>query len=286
MAEISPLRQRMIEDLKIRNLSAETQRSYVHHVSKFSRHFGRSPDKLGIEDIRAYQMHLVERRVSWGSLNQAVCALKFFYGVTLGLSDVPERIPYAREPRKLPVVLSPDEVVRFLEAIDGFKNRIALTTTYAAGLRACETTRLTVQDIDSARMVLRVQQGKGGKDRYVMLSPQLLRILRAYWKRARPAVWLFPRREGGGPMSSQTLTIACRVAYESLGMEKHVTVHTLRHSFATHLLEAGTDLRIIQVLLGHSSPVTTALYAQVSKAVIAGTKSPFDSLKAEIIPPS
>jgi len=135
MAEISPLRQRMIEDLKIRNLSAETQRSYVHHVSKFSRHFGRSPDKLGIEDIRAYQMHLVERRVSWGSLNQAVCALKFFYGVTLGLSDVPERIPYAREPRKLPVVLSPDEVVRFLEAIDGFKNRIALTTTYAAGLR-------------------------------------------------------------------------------------------------------------------------------------------------------
>jgi len=285
MAEINPLRQRMMEDLKIRNLSPQTQRSYVHHVSKFSRHFGRSPDKLGIEDIRAYQMHLVERRVSWGSLNQAVCALKFFYGVTLGLSDVPERIPYAREPRKLPVVLSADEVVRFLEAIHGFKNRIALTTTYAAGLRACETARLTVQDIDSERMVLRVQQGKGGKDRYVMLSPQLLRILRAYWKRVRPAVWLFPRRDGGGPMSPQTLTIACRVACESLGIEKRVTVHTLRHSFATHLLEAGTDLRIIQVLLGHSSPVTTALYAPVSKAVIAGTSSPFDSLTAQIIPP-
>lgn len=245
MTQTSPLHQRMIEDLTIRNLLPETQRSYVHHVSKFSRFFGRSPDQLGYEEVRAYQAHLVGRRVSWGALNQTVCALRFFYGVTLGRSDLPERIAYARKPRKLPVVLSADEVVGFLQAVKGTRNRVALTTTYAAGLRASEAARLKVTDIDSGRMVIRVAQGKGGKDRYVMLSPQLLEILRVYWRLTKPGRWLFPRRDGRGPIHPQTLGIACRTACEVLGVEKRVTVHTLRHSFATHLLEAGTDIRII-----------------------------------------
>ncbi len=285
MAQISPLRQRMIEDLRIRNLSPETQRSYVHHVSKFSRFFGRSPDQLGYEEVRAYQAHLVGRRVSWGALNQTVCALRFFYGVTLGRTDLPERIAYPRAPRKLPVVLSADEVIGFLQAVKGTRNRVALMTTYAAGLRASEAARLKVSDIDSSRMVIRVEQGKGGKDRYVMLSPQLLEILRAYWRLTKPERWLFPRRDGRGPIHSQTLGIACRTACELLGIEKRVTVHTLRHSFATHLLEAGTDIRIIQVLLGHRSLTTTTLYAQVSTAVIGRTASPFDQLHMEMAPP-
>ena len=285
MARMSPLRQRMVEDLTIRNLSPATQRCYVHAVSKFSQFFQRSPDRLGLEEVRAYQVHLVGRKVSWSLLNQTVCALRFFYGVTLGRSDVPERIAYARTPRKLPAVLSADEVVGFLEAVKGLRNRVALTTAYAAGLRASEVARLKVADIDSDRMIIRVEQGKGRKDRYAMLSQQLLVILRAYWKLTRPERWLFSRRDGAGPMDPQTLNVACRVARASLDLDKRVTVHTLRHSFATHLLEAGTDLRIIQVLLGHASPVTTALYAQVSTAVICRTASPFDQLHIEIVPP-
>jgi integrase/recombinase XerD len=285
MAQMSPLRQRMIEDLTIRNLSPETQRSYVHHVSKFSRFFGQSPDRLGYEEVRTYQAHLVSQRVSWGALNQTVCALRFFYGVTLGRSDLPERIAYPRAPRKLPVVLSADEVIGFLQTVKGTRNRVALMTTYAAGLRVSEAARLKVSDIDSSRMVIHVEQGKGGKDRYVMLSPQLLEILRAYWRLTKPGRWLFPRRDGCGPIHSQTLGIACRAACELMGIEKRVTVHTLRHSFATHLLEAGTDIRIIQVLLGHRSLATTALYAQVSTAVIGRTASPFDQLHMEIKPP-
>ena len=285
MAQTSPLRLRMIEDLAIRNLSPATQRSYVHQVAKFSQFFGRSPDRLGYEEVRAYQAYLVDRKVSWGALNQTVCALRFFYGVTLGRTDLPERIAYARTPRKLPVVLSADEVVGFLQAVKGTRNRVALMTTYAAGLRASEAARLKVIDIDSARMVIRIEQGKAGKDRYAMLSPQLLGILRTYWRLTKPGRWLFPRRDGGGPMDSQTLGIACRAACEFLGLEKRVTVHTLRHSFATHLLEAGTDIRIIQVLLGHSSLASTTLYAQVSTAVIGRTVSPFDQLHVEVMPP-
>src|SRR5271155_4231597 len=181
MAELSPLRRRMIEDMSVRNLAATTQQSYLHHVSKFSRYFGRSPHRLSLADVHEFQVHLVSQRVSWASLNQAVCALRFFFGVTLGRSELPQRIPYARQPRRLPVVLSADEVVRFLEAVPGVRNRTALTTAYAAGLRAAETTRLKITDIDSRRGVIRVEQGKGGKDRYVMLSPQLLKILRTYW---------------------------------------------------------------------------------------------------------
>jgi site-specific recombinase XerD len=275
----------MIEDMMVRNLSPATQGSYLHHVAKFSRFFKRSPDQLGYEEVRTYQLHLVSRRVTWGALNQAVCALRFFFGVTLGRTDLPERISYARAPRKLPVVLSASEVVGFLEAVKGVKNRVALTTAYAAGLRALEASRLKVTDIDSRRMIIRVEEGKGGRDRYVMLSPPLLEILRGYWRLTRPAQWLFPRRDGSGPMNPQVLHVACRVACETLGIEKRVTVHTLRHSFATHLLEAGTDIRIIQVLLGHRSLASTTLYAQVSTDMIGRTVSPFDQLQVKVMPP-
>jgi integrase/recombinase XerD len=278
MAEISPLRRRMIEDMTVRNLSPATQRSYIHAVCKFSRFFGRSPDRLGLEDVRAFQVHLVSSGISWPGLNQTVCALRFFYGVTLGHGETPERIPYAREPRKLPVVLSADEVVRFLEAVPSLKTRAALTTAYAAGLRASEAVGLKVGDIDSGRMVIRVEHGKGGKDRYVMLSAQLLGILRTYWRLARPEHWLFPGRDGSKPTDVQVLHGACRSACAAAGLAKRVTVHTLRHSFATHLLESGTDIRIIQVLLGHANLSSTARYTQVSSGLIRRTESPLDRL--------
>jgi site-specific recombinase XerD len=225
MAEISPLRRRMIEDMTVRNLSPATQRSYLAAVSKLSRYFGRSPDCLELEDIRAFQVHLVATGLSWPSLNQIVCALRFFYGVTLGHDAIPERISYARQPHKLPVVLSADEVVRFLEAIPSLKSRTALTTVYAAGLRVSELVLLKITDIDSQRMVIRVEQGKGGKDRYVMLSPQLLRILRSYWRLARPQRWLFPGRDEDRPLDPTVLHAGCRSARSAAGLSKNVTVH-------------------------------------------------------------
>src|ERR1700681_160981 len=286
MAELSPLRRRMIEDMTVRNLSPATQRSYVHAVSKFSRYFGRPPDRLGLEDVRAFQVHLVSTGISWPALNQTVCALRFLYGITLKQADLPERIPHAREPRKLPVVLGADEVVRFLEAVPSLKTRAALTTAYAAGLRASETVGLKIGDIDSGRMVIRVEHGKGGKDRYVMLSAQLLGILRTYWRLARPQHWLFPGRAETKPIDVQVLHAACRSARAAAGLAKHATVHTLRHSFATHLLEAGTDIRIIQVLLGHCSLSTTARYTRVSNGLIRRTESPLDRLTLEVVPPA
>ena len=285
MTEMSPLRRRMIEDMTVRNLSPATQRSYLHAVTKFSRYFGRSPERLGLEDVRAFQVHLVSNGISWPGLNQTVCALRFFYGVTLGHGEIPERIPYAREPRKLPLVLSADEVVRFLEAVPSLKTRAALTTAYAAGLRASEAVGLKLADIDSGRMVIRVEHGKGGKDRYVMLSTQLLDILRTYWRLARPTHWLFPGREESKPIDVQVLYSACRSACAAAGLAKRVTVHTLRHSFATHLLESGTDIRIIQVLLGHANLSSTARYTRVSNGLIRRTESPLDRLTLEVVPP-
>lgn len=191
----------MIEEMTVRNLSPATQRSYIHAVAKFSRHFGRSPDRLGLEDVRAFQVHLVANGVSWPALNQTVCALRFFYGVTLGHAEIAERIAYARSPRTLPVVLGTDEVVLFWEAVPSLKTRTALTTAYAAGLRASEAVGLKVSDIDSERGVMLVRHGKGGKDRYVMLSTQLLRILRVYWRLARPKEWLFPAGTEAVPLT-------------------------------------------------------------------------------------
>ena len=282
MAEMSPLRRRMTEDMTIRNLSPATQQSYIHAVSKFSRHFGHSPERLGLEDVRAYQVHLISKGVSWASLNQVVCALRFFYGVTLGCDSIPERIAYAREPRKLPPVLSADEVVRFLEAVSSLKARIALTTAYAAGLRVSEVTGLKAADIDSDRMVIRVECGK---ERYVMLSGQLLGILRSYWRLAQPGRFLFPGRDKQRPIEPTVLHAACRSARVAAGIDKRVSVHVLRHSFATHLLESGVDIRIIQVLLGHENLSTTARYTRVSSQVIARTESPLDRLSLQVTPP-
>jgi site-specific recombinase XerD len=286
MAETSPLRRRMIDDMTIRNMSPATQRSYLHAVTKFSRYFARSPERLDLEDVRAFQVHLVATGISWPALNQTVCALRFFYGVTLGHAEIPERIPYAREPRKLPVVLSADEVVQFLEAVPSLKTRAALTTAYAAGLRASEAVGIKLADVDAGRMVIRVEHGKGGKDRYVMLSVQLLGILRTYWRLARPTHWLFPGRDASKPIDVQVLHAACRSACAAAGLAKRVTVHTLRHSFATHLLESGTDIRIIQVLLGHSNLSSTARYTQVSNGLIRRTESPLDRLRLEVVPPA
>ncbi|UWM74491.1 tyrosine-type recombinase/integrase [Rhizobium sp. WSM4643] len=286
MTEISPLRRRMIDDMTIRNLSPATQRSYLHAVTKFSRYFGRSPDRLGLEDVRAFQVHLVSSGLSWPALNQTVCALRFFFGVTLGHGEIPERIAYARTPAKLPTILNGDEIVRFLEAVPSLRTRTALTTAYAAGLRASEAVHLKVRDIDGERGIIRVEHGKGGKDRNVMLSAQLLAILRVYWRLARPEVWLFPGRDETKPIDVQVLYSACRSACTAAAsIDKRVTVHTLRHSFATHLLESGTDIRIIQVLLGHNNLSTTARYTKVSNTLIRSTTSPLDRLTLEVVPP-
>jgi integrase/recombinase XerD len=223
---------------------------------------------------------------SWSHINQVSCALRFFFGVTLGRQDASARIVSARQPHKLPVVLSGEEIARFLEAVPGLRSRAALTTAYGARLRVSEVVALKVGDLDSGRMLIRVEHGKGGKDRYVMLSPQLLAILRAYWRLAKPARWLFPGSRAGRPISTATLQTACRAAVREAGLDKPVTVHTLRHSFATHLLEAGTDIRIIQVLLGHARLSTTARYTQVATTLIADTTSPLDRLSLMVMPPS
>jgi integrase/recombinase XerD len=285
MTEISPLRRRMIEDMTVRNLSPATQRSYIHAVKKFSEFFERSPAMLSTEDVRAYQLHLVSKGAAWASLNQAVCALRFFYKVTLGKAQIPERVPYARVPKKLPVVLDQDEVARFLAAVPSLKIRVALTAAYAAGLRASEVTRLKVCDVDSKRMVIRVEHGKGGKERYVMLSKQLLAMLRDYWRSERPKLFLFPGRPNDKPIDPNVLNVACRSAALVAGLDKTVSLHVLRHSFATHLLENGVDLRIIQALLGHEHLSTTTRYAKVSTQLIANVQSPLDRLSLEMTPP-
>lgn len=279
---ISPLRRRMIEDMTVRNLSPTTQRSYIHNVRKFSLHFGRSPDCLGLEEVRIYQVHLVSRGIAWATLNQVVSALRFFYGVTLGRKDIPERIAYARRPKTVPVILSPEEVACFLEAVEKRRDRVALTAAYATGLRANEVVSLRIQDIDRSRMVIRVVHGKGGKQRYVMLSPMLLGILRAYWKIERPPYWLFPGQGGMKPLDPSTLNFACHAAVDAAGLRKRATVHSLRHAFATHLHEQGTDICIIQALLGHSQLSTTARYVNVSTSTIAAARSPLEHLKLTV----
>jgi len=285
MATISPLRQRMIEDMTIRNLSRATQQSYLYAVARFSRHFNRSPNRLGMEQVRAYQLHLVAQKHSWSHINQVACALRFFYGITLGDKEAFERIVNGREPEKLPPVLSPEEIARFLEAVAGLRNRVALTAAYLAGLPIGEVARLKVEAIDSKRMLIHIVNGKGGKDRYAMLSPRLLEILRSYWRRGRPGLWLFPGQEPGGHVSTGALQDACRTARRRAKISKPVTAHSLRHSFATQLLEGGTDIRIIQVLLGHVDLSSTSRYAQVATNLIAGTPSPFDRLTLQVVPP-
>lgn len=285
-AHISPLRQRMIEDMTIRRLAPTTQASYIRAVKNFTVFLGRSPDHASAEDLRRYQLHLASSGISAPKLNAAVTALRFFFTVTLRRKDITERMPFVREPRKLPIVLSPEEIARFLEAAPGLTYRAALSVAYGAGLRAGEIVSLKVSDIDSKRMVIRVEQGKGRKDRYVMLSPSLLELLRAYWKAKRPQGWLFPGQNRVNPLTTRQLNRACHAAALVAGIDKRVSLHTLRHSFATHLLEQKVDIRVIQVLLGHKKLDTTALYSQVATKTIRAVRSPLEQLVPTVRPPA
>jgi integrase/recombinase XerD len=276
---MTPLRQRMLEDLRLRNYSPRTEEIYIDHVARFARHFGQSPERLGPEEIRRYQLSLIEGGVSWSQFNQAVCALRFLYGVTLKRSWKVAQVPFAKRPKRLPTVLSPEEVARLLHAVSNRKHRLLLSTIYAAGLRVSEVVGLQVGDIDSRRMVIRVRQGKGRKDRLVMLSPQLLEGLRAYAGWYRPRLWLFPGTDRARPLSVSAVQKVCTRARKAAGIAKSVTPHTLRHSFATHLLEGGADLPLIQAMLGHSDIRTTTRYTHVAAGRIQAAASPLDRLE-------
>jgi len=276
---MTTLRQRMIDDLRVRNRSAHTIKVYIACVAHFARHFGKSPELLGPEEIRQYQVYLVnERRVSWSHLNQAVCALRFLYCVTLQRDWAITRIPRPRQPRKLPVVLSQAEVKRFFDSIRNLKYLALLMTAYAGGLRTSEVVQLRISDIDSSRMVIRIRQGKWQKDRYVMLAPTLLTVLRLYWRAERPTTWLFPGKNPDQPISTHAVAEMCRRLGVAAGLKKPVTVRALRHAFATHLLEAGKNIRVIQILLGHRSLRTTQRYTYVSTKTVRAAESPLELL--------
>jgi len=286
---MTPLRRRMLEDMQLRNLCPETQRNYVHHMAGLGRFYQTSPEHLSLEEIREYQLYLInERSLSPESVNQFVSAAKFLYLVTLETPWPEDPLPRARVPHRLPVVLSTTEVSEFFHHVCTIRYRAALMTAYGAGLRVSEVVALQVGDIDSSRMLIRVRQGKGKKDRYAMLSPRLLEVLRCWFRSQHPAGqrhktspqdWLFPGWRKGRHMNTASLQTVCREAARAAGLSKRVTVHTLRHSFSTHLVENGTDIRILQVLLGHSCIDTTARYVQVSPQVVAATVSPLDNLE-------
>ena len=285
-APITPLRQRMQQDMVMRGLGSHTQHDYVRHVRGFASFLGRPPDTATAEDIRHYQLHQHENGVAPATVNSTVSALRFFFTVTLNRRDLARTLVITRNPRKLPDVLSVEEAARLLEAAPGLKYKAALGVAYGAGLRVSEVAHLKVDDVDSTRMLLRVEQGKGRKDRNAMLSPQLLELLRLWWREGRrrgvmlPHGWLFPDRSRTDPISSRQLHRAVQEAAEVAGIRKRVSPHTLRHSFATHLLEQDVDIRVIQVLLGHSKLETTALYAKVSTRTIHAVTGPLDRLMA------
>lgn len=277
---MTALRQRMLDDMQIRNLAPATQRAYVQHVSQFARHFRRSPALLGPEEIRTYQVYLAtEKRVAPSTCIIAVAALRFLYTVTLRKPwSVQAVVPAPKVVKPLPVVLSPAEVAHFLDCVQDRKHRTILTTCYAAGLRISEAVRLTIPAIDSQRMVVRVAQGKGQQDRYVMLSPRLLAILRDWWRESRSRPWLFPGDRPGAPLTTRAVNRACRKAHRRCQIPKPITPHSLRHAFAVHLLETGTDVRTIQLLLGHRSLETTARYLRIATTRVCATVSPLDLL--------
>ena len=275
---ISPLRQRMIEDMSLRHFGEKTQKDYIRAVKNLTIFLQRSPDTASNEDLRLFQLHLAENRVGAPTMNSTVSALRFFFTVTLDRADAVRHLTFVHEPRKLPVVLSPEEVARFLEAAPGVKYKAAFSAAYGAGLRVSEVASLKVSDIDSERMMLRIEQGKGRKDRYAMLSPVLLELLRDWWRIARPRAWLFPGRDPLQPMSTRQLNRACHAAADMAEITKRVSPHTLRHSFATHLLEQNTDIRVIQVLLGHAKVDTTALYTHIATNTIRAVMSPLERL--------
>jgi len=262
-APISPLRRRMIEDMTMRKFAPRTQEGYIRAVKGFSTFLGASPDTASFEDLRRYQLHLVSTGIGAPTINHTTTALRFLFMVTSRRPELVAYLPFVREPRRLPVVLSPEEVARLLNAAPGLKYRAALSIAYGAGLRASEIISLKLGDIDSARMVIRVEQGKGRKDRYVMLSQHLLDLLRAWWKMGRPQGWLFPGQNPVNPLTPRQLNRACHAAARMAEIDKPVHLHTLRHSFATHLLERGADLRSVQLMLGHADISTTQIYTHV-----------------------
>jgi integrase/recombinase XerD len=284
-AVVSPLRRRMLDDMAMRGLREETQRDSIRFVRSFAAVLGRSPDTATAEDVRRFQVHQAETGVQPPTVNGSVSALRFLFTVTLDRPDLSRRLVLVRQPRKLPAVLSVQEVGRLLEAAPGPKHKAALGTAYGAGLRVSEVVALKVGDIDSTRMLIRVEQGKGRKDRNAMLSPQLLALLRQWWREGKrrgvmlPEGWLFPGRNCLEPLSTRQLNRAVHEAAETAGIKKRVSPHTLRHSFATHLLEQDVDIRVIQVLLGHSKLDTTALYARVATKTIRAVTSPLEHLK-------
>ncbi|MGF6408892.1 tyrosine-type recombinase/integrase [Paraburkholderia sp. MM5482-R1] len=283
---ISPLRRRMLEDLRMRKFAPKTQAAYLRAVRQFARYLGRLPDSATVEDLRDYQLHLVDHGASPVSLNAAISGLKFFFEVTLGRPELMARMQPVRVPRTLPVVLSPEEVRRLIAAAGNLKHQTALSVAYGAGLRASEVVALRVSDIDSQRMTLRIEQGKGRRDRYAMLSPVLLERLRVWWRVARAqgcmldGGWLFPGLDPIDPLSTRQVTRAIHAAAETANIDKRVSMHTLRHSFATHLLEQKEDIRVIQVLLGHRQIETTTLYTQVATDLLRKVISPLDRLPA------
>jgi integrase/recombinase XerD len=281
---MTPLRRRMIEDMQVRNLAPRTQVCYLEQVDRFARHFRTSPDRLGPPEIRAWQIYLAQdKRLAASSISVAVAALRFLYTVTLRRAwSIKDDIPTCRQPHQLPEVLSPEEVAAFLDAVKTPKQRVILTVCYAAGLRVSEAVRLKPSPsvIDSQRMVIRVEAGKGRKDRYVMLWPRLLNILRDYWKTTRPKEWLFPGDRPGEPITTSAVEFACREARARSGLTRPITPHSLRHAFAVHLLESGTDLRTIQLLLGHSNLGTTSKYLRIATSKVCATASPLDALQA------
>ncbi len=284
---ISPLRQRMIEDMRMRKFGEKTQLDYVRAVRNFTKYLRRSPDTARVEDLRNYQLHLVDHGISPASLNSAISGLKFFFNVTLDRGDLVAKLQPVHMPRKLPVILSREEVSRLIAAAGNLKHQTALALAYGTGLRVNEVVTLKVGDIDSQRMTLRVEQGKGQKDRYAMLSPVLLERLRVWWRVARAqgkmldGGWLFPGLNPIRPLSARQLNRAIHTAADEAGIEKHISMHSLRHAFATHLLEQKVDIRLIQVLLGHKKLETTALYAQVATEILREIVSPLEMLNTK-----
>lgn len=284
---ISPLRQRMIDDMRMRKFGEKTQLDYVRAVRNFTKYLKRSPDTARVEDLRNYQLHLVDHGISPASLNSAISGLKFFFNVTLDRGDLVAKLQPVHMPRKLPVILSREEVGRLIAAAGNLKHQTALALAYGTGLRVNEVVTLKVGDIDSQRMTLRVEQGKGQKDRYAMLSPVLLERLRVWWRVARAqgkmldGGWLFPGLNPIRPLSARQLNRAIHTAADEAGIEKHISMHSLRHAFATHLLEQKVDIRLIQVLLGHKKLETTALYAQVATEILREIVSPLEMLNTE-----
>ena len=279
---ISPLRQRMIDDMTARRLSEATQKDYVRNMRNFTAFLGRSPATATSDDLRRFQLHMAQQQFSPWSINAAIAALRFFFTVTLERPDLVRPLRVVNEPRKAPVVLSQEEVARLIEAAPGLKDKAALSVAYGAGLRVSEVANLKVSDIDSERMTLRVEQGKGQRDRTVMLSPRLLELLRDWWQAARPRVWLFPGQNPINPVTARQLNRAVTAAKTLAGISKRVSPHTLIHSFATHLLEQGADIRVIQVMLGHAKLETTALYTRVAVSTIRATESPLERLSLNL----